>query len=119
RLDPLGSQWLGHWRSYMMNVLRASLGIVVTLNAADGFYNWAVANGRDSDSFIAAASQQYPNVPGSPFPPVNLESDRRAINGPMPGHNGETRSAQTATIIFGALRDQLGVPGTPIEPQLP
>lgn len=112
--DPYENPWTrwsyySGWYSYLQLQQAVSLQMVLALNAADYLWNKATADGRDGDAFIAAASQEYPNIAGSGVAPVNVESDRNPRNGFLVAHIGETRSAMVGVVIEDALRGRFGV----------
>jgi hypothetical protein len=97
------------WYTYLLQQQAVASGTVLTFNVADWLWNKSVADGRVSDSFIAAESQQFPNNPGSAIPPVNIETDRSFGRGPLVGHSGETRSDMTRSPLVSTLQSRFGV----------
>lgn len=75
----------------------------LSLTTANWVWNWATTDHRGGDGFIAAASQRYPNVPGSPFPPINVESENIA-GIPLPAHSGVTRNSRVERVISRELQ---------------
>ena len=112
--DPATSaatRWahISSWYYYLLEQQAVATGTVLTFNVADWLWNKSVADGRVSDSFIAAESQQFPNSYGSAIPPVNIETERGVGTGPLVGHSGETRSEMTRRPLVTALQSRFGV----------
>jgi pimeloyl-ACP methyl ester carboxylesterase len=109
---PAPTRWAytSSWYYYLLEQQAVASGTVLTFNVADWLWNKSVADGRVSDSFIAAESQQFPNNPGSAIPPVNIETDRSSGTGPLVGHSGETRSEMTRRPLVAVLQSRFGVP---------
>jgi pimeloyl-ACP methyl ester carboxylesterase len=105
----LANRFYNSYAQYLFQQQALAAGIYLSLTIANGIWNWGTTDQQGGDAFIASASQYYPNVSGSPFLPVNVESDRSYNGLASPAHGGETRSSRTASVIEAQLQQRFGV----------
>ncbi len=105
----LANRFYNSYAQYLFQQQALAAGIYLSLTIANGVWNWGTTDQQGGDAFIASASQFYPNVVGSPFLPVNVESDRSFNGLATPAHGGETRSTQTANVFESQLQLRFGV----------
>ena len=97
------------WYAYLQSVQSVSLGVVLSLNVFDYIWSKSVSDRRDSDAFIAATSQRYPDNGLTAAPPLNFESEILLSNSPLVAHLGETSSRMISRPISATLQQRFGV----------